>query len=77
MSYDLTYPEDLADAVRDTLIGGEAWVGGRIGVMDLKHEGRIRAHMTGIGLLGPGGCLTRKGAAEARREQIKYFGSVR
>lgn len=69
MSYDLTNPEDFADAVKDTLLNGEAWTGGRIGVMPLDQESEIRAHLTGRGWLGLGGCLTKAGAAEARRIQ--------
>lgn len=62
-------PEEFEEKVRDTLLNGEAWTGGRIGVMAAAYEGEIRAWLTGRGFLGPGGCLTRKGAATARQIQ--------
>ena len=68
-------PVDFANAVTDTLAHAEQWVGGYIGVMDPEHEGEIRAYLTGRGLIGAGGCLTRKGLVEARRAYIAVFDS--
>lgn len=63
-------PEDFADAVRDTLLHANAWQGGAIGLMPQAYEGEIRAYLTGLGYLGPGGCLTRKGAEKAKQVQL-------
>jgi hypothetical protein len=62
-------PEDFADAVKDTLLHADAWQGGSLGLMPSEHEGEIRAYLKGLGYLGPGGCLTRKGAEKARQVQ--------
>jgi hypothetical protein len=61
--------EDENEAVTDALLNGEAWTGGfpGHGPHDL---------MKTLGLLGQGGCFTRRGAALARQAQIAHWGAV-
>ena len=69
-----TDPEDLEAVIEDVLINAQAWRGGRPGVAT-NYES-VYGTMQERGLLSPRHNLTVKGAAEARRAQIAYFGEV-
>lgn len=69
------HPEDLEAAIEDVLINAQAWTGGRPGVV--TNPDLVYGTMRERGLLTKSkNCLTVKGAAEARRAQIAYFGQV-
>lgn len=67
-------PEDREDAILDTLLNAQAWVGGSLGVMHPKEEEEVLIHLTVQGLIGPRGCLTRKGANRAKAIQRNIWG---
>lgn len=62
--------DELELEIKDSLINAVPRVGGEVGV--ISDEGLDTARL--IGLVGEAGCLTRKGAVRARREQRKYWG---
>lgn len=68
------HPEDLEEAIEDVLINAEARRGGYPGVV--MNPDLVYGTMQERGLLGKKCCLTVRGAAEARRAQIAYFGEV-
>jgi hypothetical protein len=63
---------DLAEEVEDSLVCAQARLGGLPGVCSEKAFERMQE----LGLLGPGGTLTCRGAERAAAAQVAYFGEV-
>jgi hypothetical protein len=63
---------DLAEDVEDSLVCAQARLGGLPGVCSEE----AFELMQELGLLGPGGTLTRRGVERARAAQVEYFGEV-
>lgn len=61
--------EDMEDAVQDSLLNAEPYVGGRPGLTDVL----VLTLMEARGLIGSRGGLTRKGAGEAQRIQAERW----
>lgn len=64
----------ISDATRDMLISSIARVGGRLGIAIASRDTREAsyAELGQLGLIGQGGCLTRKGAQLAKRLQSQW-----
>lgn len=63
----------ISDEAQDSLLNAELWLGGNLGVMTPEKEGLVRAELTGLGLIGPRGCLTSKGLFTAARIYKEYW----
>lgn len=61
--------QDLSDEIEDMLLNAQARVGGAVGIGST--EAMVSLKITGH--VGPGGGLTTKGAARARRLQTQRW----
>lgn len=67
-------PEELLWEVRDVLLCSEPHQGGCLGRIRPEHREQVMMSMRAVGHVGPGGHLTARGAAAARRVQGEEWG---